>query len=526
MINQTITLDAIKRDIQLGKIPEALSACHQYLSTHQSDVSAWFILTDLYLRTKQFPQALNAVNTAEALAPNQPQIMISKIACLIHIGENNDALKIAIRLLSSQPTLLAKDWLKLGVHFHQLNTLENAHQCFVQTVVIEPNNSHYRFNLATSFRNIGDINQATVELTKTLALNPKDWDAYLARSLLKKVNNNDNHIAQLTGKITENKGDDAQSKLLFALAKEQEDCQQYQASFRSLAQANTLRNQFTQYDVDNDVEAINSIKAHFNKKTELNAFSASEITPIFIVGLPRTGTTLLERIISQHPSVKAAGELQDFSSCLTKAVLNSTTRPLTHKSDFIKQSAKIDFTKLGKSYLKSVSTHIGNKPIFIDKMPLNFLYVGLIQQALPQAKIIHLTRAPMAACYAIYKTSFGQAYPFSYDLNNLAKYYLAYRQLMKHWQTTNSTGLYEVNYEKLVTESAIEAQKTFQFLGLDWHDEYLELEQNRQASATASSSQVRGKIYQSSVELWRQYQEPLAPIKNQLLQAGIDPEVW
>ncbi len=157
---------------------------------------------------------------------------------------------------------------------------------------------------------------------------------------------------------------------------------------------------------------------------------------------------------------------------------------------------------------------------------MNFLYTGLIQQALPNAKIIHLTRSPMAACYAIYKTNFGQAYPFSYNLDNLAKYYIAYRQLMTHWKQTNTNNFIEVNYEELVTSPEKVSKQVFNFLDMEWRNEYLQLNKNKQASATASSSQVRGEIYQSSVELWRHYQEELSPLSKQLEQAGINPETW
>jgi tetratricopeptide (TPR) repeat protein len=486
------------------------------------------MLSDLYLRTKQLQLALKAITHTEKLAPEQPQIQIFKINCQILTGNNNLALQTANNLLSKNKQLLAKDWLNLGVNFHQLNSLKNAHHCFVNAVEIEPLNSHFRFNLATSFRNIGNIKQSEIELKKNLALNPNDWDGFLARTLLKKHSLDDNNIAELKQKIALKKNKEAQSKLLFSLAKEQEDCALYVDSFKSLKQANDLRNEFTQYNISHDIEAMECIRTTFtqaNKKITDRLYTTTK-QPVFIVGLPRTGTTLLERIISQHPQVLAAGELHDFSSCLTKATIKSSTTPLTNKVDFIQQTAKVDFSELGQAYIQSTSMLTTESPIFIDKMPLNFLYTGLIQQALPHAKIIHLTRSPMAACYAIYKTSFGQAYPFSYNLDNLVKYYIAYRKLMSHWQQENQANFIEINYEQLVTSPALVGKEVFDFLSLDWQEEYLQLENNKQASATASSSQVRGGIYQSSVELWRNYHNELTQFRQTLAQANINPEKW
>ncbi|MEW6982016.1 sulfotransferase [Colwelliaceae bacterium 6471] len=515
--------------IQQGRLSQALTQCQQYCAEHPDNLQAWYMLTDLYLRTKQSIQALTAVLKTEILAPEQPQVQLLKINCLIHTGNNEHALQTANELFEKSINLLAKDWLTLGLQFHQLNSLLCAHRCFKQAVDLEPKNNQYLFNYATSLRNTGELTQAEHVFAQVLALNPKDWDAYLARSLLKKMSTDSNNIAELKALIATNNSKDAQSKLLFALAKEQEDCQEYSESFKQLKQANDIRKEFTQYDVDNDIEAFNCITTTYktgHHSVTTKSTDISDTQAIFIVGLPRTGTTLLERIISQDNEVFAAGELHDFSSCLTLAVTKHSKVPLTNKLDLIAHSASIDFDQLGKDYLQSTKALTKNSAKFIDKMPLNFLYTGLIQRALPNAKIIHLTRSPMAACYAIYKTSFGQAYPFSYDLNNLAKYYLAYRKLMTHWQQANANNFIEINYEQLVTSPAKVSKQAFNFLDIEWRDDYLQLQNNKHASATASSAQVRGEIYQSSVELWRHYQEELSPLSIQLEQAGIDPETW
>jgi len=523
------TLDNIKKFIQQGEISKALIDCQQFCSNNPTNLQAWFILTDLYLRSKQSSNALNAILKAENLAPTQPQIRILKINCLALTGNTKDALVVAKKLFNEQPLLLAKDWSSLGLHFHQLNSLSLAHQCFESAVKIEPNNSHYQFNYATSLRNNGDLEGSARALNKVISLKPNDWDAYLARSLLKKVTQEQNNITDLIALTNNPKTNkEAQSKLFFALAKEEEDCQQYKNSIKHLQQANEIRSQFTQYNVDNDIETIDSICTNFGEFGDIHLINKPNNSnqPIFIIGLPRTGTTLLERIISQHPDVLAAGELHDFSTCLTLTVNSSSSTPLNNKQEFIKQSARIDFNALGETYLNSTKELVQDNPFFIDKMPLNFLYTGLIQRALPQAKIIHLTRAPMAACYAIYKTSFGQAYPFSYNLDNLAKYYIAYRKLMDHWLKSNDNNFVEVSYESLVKFPQETSEQVFRFLSLPWQTEYLTLKNNKQASATASSSQVRGKIYQSSVELWRKYAKELSPLREELLQAGIEPDNW
>jgi hypothetical protein len=158
-------------------------------------------------------------------------------------------------------------------------------------------------------------------------------------------------------------------------------------------------------------------------------------------------------------------------------------------------------------------------------MPMNYLYCGLIRRALPQAKIVHLTRVPMAACYAMYKTLFKDGYPFSYDLGEIARYYIAYRRLMDHWQATLPGGIHTVSYEDLVADQLGETRRLLDFCGLEWQDACTEFHRNSSAATTASAVQVRRPMYDSSVAQWRHYAKQLAPLREQLRAAGIDPEV-
>jgi len=506
-----------------GKIKQALEQCQQFAQHNPTNLQAWYILSDLFLRCNMTAQALVSINKAQILDNSQPQIQILKIQCLLLNGDPSQALIIANALFDKKPVLMGKDWLSLGFNFHQLNVIKSAHHCFEKAIEIEPNNSQYRFNLATSLRNFGELEQAHIDFNKVIALNSRDWDAYLARSEVKKATKDCNNIKQLTLLLKSNTIDtQAQIKLNFAKAKEQEDCHHYSDSYSSLKKANNFRNSLTKYDVEHDIKAMQCIIDTYSIDLTIKQTSGcSNDEPIFIVGLPRTGTTLLERIIGQHCDVFSAGELNNFPANLTRQLTENTEEKITSKLDLIKRSAELNFENLGQQYINSTKLLTGNSARFIDKMPLNFLYVGLIQKALPKAKIIHLTRNPMATCYAIYKTNFNQAYPFSYDLNNLAKYYIAYSNLMKHWKQANPQNFLEVSYEQLVNSTEEIGRKVFNFLELKWQVDYVNLENNKQASSTASSAQIRGKIYNSSIDLWKNYKSQLETLREQLEQAGI-----
>jgi hypothetical protein len=243
--------------------------------------------------------------------------------------------------------------------------------------------------------------------------------------------------------------------------------------------------------------------------------------PIFIVGLPRTGSTLLERMLGSHSDVFAAGELQNFAIELVKLAKSTFAGERLDKLSLVNKSTRLDFSALGANYLDSTRPRTGSSRFFIDKMPLNFLYIGLIHLALPAARIVHLTRHPMDACYAIYKTPFDQAYPYSYDLQDLGRYYIAYRQLMDHWHAMLPGRVLDVAYEDLVSNTEGTIRQVLEYCDLEWQPACLDFHQSLAPTNTASAAQVREPVYTSSVAKWRHVEEGLAPLRTMFEQAGI-----
>ena len=230
----------------------------------------------------------------------------------------------------------------------------------------------------------------------------------------------------------------------------------------------------------------------------------------------------MEQILGSHSQVTAAGELNQFAEQLTLQLRkNPAHRPAT-RADQVALAADLDFEQLGKAYLESVGPLAGPAPRFVDKMPLNFLYAGLIHTALPEATIVQVSRHPIDTCYAIFKRQFADAYPWSYDLEEVAAYYLAYRKLMAHWNSVMPGVLHEVRYEELVRNVEQESRRLLDHCGLPWEEHCLQFHQRIQASTTASASQIRRPLYNSSVELWRRYEKQLAPLVGILRSNGID----
>ncbi len=245
---------------------------------------------------------------------------------------------------------------------------------------------------------------------------------------------------------------------------------------------------------------------------------------IFVLGLPRTGTTLVERILGSHDSVISAGELTNFTRCIAgMAQAVSQQNPdfqTADRNDMVRMTAQINFAQLGQVYIESTRPLTGQSPNFVDKFPQNTLNIGPIRLALPETKIVLLQRNPMDSCYSMYKQLFTDIYQFSYDLEELGKYFIAHQRLLDHWLDVAGDAIHVAHYEDLVTEPETEIRKLLEFCGLPWQDQCLEFHQNTQASTTASASQVRQKLYSSSIGKWKDYEEQLEPLRKMLDEAG------
>jgi hypothetical protein len=314
---------------------------------------------------------------------------------------------------------------------------------------------------------------------------------------------------------------DARLHLCHALAKHHEDRQEYSTAFQYLERGKGPKRASLHYSSDDDRALFDAVQAvctaeFLNAKTT----GCDSAEPIFIVGMPRTGTTLIERILSSHPDVFAAGELTNFSLMLKRAARTASNRVLDPET--LRAAPGIDLAQLGSSYIESTRPRTGHTPRFIDKMPLNFLYAGLIRRALPNAKIVCLRRNPLDTCLSNYRQLFATSfsyYNYAYDLLDTGRYYRMFDALAEHWRKHMPRNYHEVCYETFVADTEAEARKLLDFCDLSWDPACLQFHENTAPVATASSVQVRQPIYRTSVDRWRKYAEQVAPLRE-LLNAG------
>jgi len=283
----------------------------------------------------------------------------------------------------------------------------------------------------------------------------------------------------------------------FALAKVCEDLGNYEQAFKHYIEGNALRKKLLNYHISKDIDLFKQIKSSyiFIKQSALNVDNLSiKRSPVFIVGMPRSGTTLVEQIISSHPQVTGAGELS-FAA--------QFGAPLSRGLTLIDNDALNNFRKKYLAGLQNISQ--GNLTV-TDKMPNNFLYLGLIAAAFPEAKIVHVKRNPAAVCWANYKQYFEpKGVGYYYDLDDVVSYYRLYENLMEFWMKSLSKRIYKLDYEVLTINQEDETRKLIDYVGLDWDEKCLSPQNNTRAVLTASDIQVRKKVYQGSSQQWEKY---------------------
>ena len=501
---------------------QAITNCEQLNRQHPDFASGWHTASQLALRLNNPAMALTAIEKAVAIEPNNTEWLLQKGTCLARLGHMEE-LGTLVDALSSGAMKTAYQCSALGMMLTQLERREEAVEHYQKAAAFKPNQAKHYYNIACLQRSLGEIERAEGNFDKAIDLDPTDYESYKLRSELRIQTPDNNHVEVLltsldTG-IVEKRG---KGHICYALAKELEDLGESERSFEYLKLGADTRRSLMQYDLQRDLSTIATIQNTFNTDTFDGAIEGDDNSEaIFILGLPRTGTTLVERILSSHSDVFAAGELTHFAVQMMKIMRDQGTDKKIDRDDLVRLSPKLDFKKLGENYVASTRPFTGHTARFIDKLPLNYLYVGLIHLALPNSKIINLQRDPMDTCYAIYKQLFVDAYPFSYDLEELGQYYVAYYQLMEHWKSVLPGVIHTVRYEELVDDIERQSRDLFEFCGLDWQPQCLNFHESKEASTTASTVQVRQPVYQSSVGKWRNYEKQLQPIVDILDQAGI-----
>ena len=422
--------------------------------------------------------------------------------------------------LSNSPLYLemaAETWSRLGLHARALPLYRKACE-------LQPEIEKFQAGLAACSVLMGQLDEAQALYRGLLEKHPQHQRNHYELSRLGTARDRA-HLEQMLA-VLEQAGLPPERNifLYYAIAKELEDLGEWDESFRYYrlggdAAAAVARR--AGYTVDSDVALMERIEAVCSEEWLMGEAApplptAGGGTPLFVVGLPRTGTTLTERILASHSGVESADETFFLQIAIRRASGMQSREDMSPR--MIEAAAGEDMARIARAYLDAVDYRLEGKPLFIDKYPFNFLYLGFIARAFPGARIVHLRRNPMDACFAMYKQSF---FRFAYSLEDLAAYYIAYDRLSRHWREHLGDRLVEVEYEALVSEPEREIRGLLDRLGLEFQQACLDFHLNEKPSATASTVQVREKAHTRSVQRWRKFEHHLQPLREQLETAGI-----
>jgi len=519
-------LDEIWQNLQKKDLNLAVRNSNLLTQKFPDFAAGWYAASHVAQLIRQPESALTAIDRALDIEPANIDWLLHRAGCLSMCGDIESSRKTLLILLGNSSRYNASQLSRLAFLCGRLELHDKSALLYQRLIDREPKNGGHWYNLASTQRLQGQIEQAETSLDKAIGLNPEDYAAYQLRSDLRTQTSASNHVSQLQNVLEEGiKNPTGEVQICYALAKENEDIGDSEASFQALSRGAALRRKHINYNINDDTQTIDAIISTYHPAhlaAHQDGYSTRE--PIFIIGLPCTGITLVEQILASHSAVFAAGELNNFAMQMMKQLRKGPGAKNVSRLERLQQIAELDIAGLGRAYLESGRPHTGQTPYFVDRMPLNFLYAGLIHQALPQAKIIHPVRDPMETCYAIYKRLFQEGYPWSYDLDEIATYYLAYRRLMAHWNKLMPGVIHELAYEDLLTDLEPHSRDLLKFCDLPWEPQCLRFDENSAASTTASVALVRQAIDTSSVHRWRDYQQQLAPLATKLREGGIQAD--
>jgi tetratricopeptide (TPR) repeat protein len=403
------------------------------------------------------------------------------------------------------------------IHREKLEYHE-ANLCIDRALQLEPSNPHARLLKARILAEQGNFSDAISVYENLINDEPGFLPSYVPYSRVKKFSLDDPFLPKLEKMVFENERLLSQETINFALGKIYDDCKEWDKAFLHYKKANILTNRFKRYNQDEDKKGFDAVITYFTEENikKLHRFKVGQKFPILIIGMPRSGTTLIEDVIARHSKVEPAGELGFWREAISSVSVVDANLGFPES---ISKLTKDDAERLVSKYIETLKSHINensNCTFVTDKMPHNFLWLGAIAGLFPEMPIIHCKREPMDNCLSIYFQTFEGEHSYAYDLENLGFHYKQYERLMSHWHQVLPGRILDVQYEDLVADPEYWTRKMIEHVGLQWEDGCLEQQESDRTVKTASIWQVRQPIYKTSVKRWKHYEKHLGPLKEAL----------
>lgn len=503
----------------------AVSNCATELLKQNSESPEGHFLSGLVEKAAlRLAKASEEFATALELDPERYDAAIELANQHCAARRNGEAFELLVRyesMLGNSPLYLDM----AGTVYSDIGMSERAWPLYRKANELQPGIDLFQANLASCSVYLGKIDEAKEVYRRLLDKYPGHQRNHYQLARLEKARDT-KHVEQMLEILrSTNLRPDQNVFLYYALGKELEDLERWDDAFYHYKLGGDAVGSVADYDVQTDLRIVDTVIDTCNEEwmaagADTASTDPDEKTPIFIVGLPRTGTTLTERIIASHSRVESVGETEFVQMVIRRESGVQSVEKMT--PEMIEVMAEKDIDLIAEGYLDAVRYKLGDEPMFIDKLPFNYLYLGFIAKAFPQAQIVYLKRNPMDSCFALYKQVFTWPYKYSYRLDTLGQYYVAYERIMNHWRQVLGKRLIEVEYESLVADQEGQTRRLLDRLGLEFEESCLRFDENKSAATTASSVQVRQKVHTGSVNKWKRFEKQLEPLKHYLESAGID----
>ena len=535
---------------QAGRRQEAEALYRQVLAQQANHAAALHFLGLLLHQTGRSEEGLGLIEQSVALQPRNADFLNNTGTVMRDLGRVAAAVDFFRGAVDVKPDqLAARD--NLGSSLKQLGQFDAAEEIYRGTIGRNPFHVRARIGLAETLQEAGRLDEAIALFRESLSIRPKDAELLyglsvammekgkldeatdLARQavtiappmakawlLLTQVKRQSERDKELSGMEAEHakapQGSLARMQLSFGLGKANDDLKDYGRAFDYFAEGNAIRRQGIDYDPVRTRDEFQAMKAVFDAAffEKHRPSDIADDTPIFVVGMPRSGTTLIEQIIASHPQVFGAGELSLLKTAVGKQF------PMSMQGGFpwgVADMPDKAFAEAGQAYLDMLHSRYPGLPHVTDKMPGNFMLVGFLHMMLPKAKIIHCARDAAATCLSIFKVHFrGDSHRYGYELGELADFHNLYTDIMAHWHKVLPGVVHDVRYEDFVADQEGQTRALMAHLGLPWDDKVLSFHETDRPVRTASAAQVRQPMYQGSVDLWKRYGDRLKPLLDKL----------
>jgi len=499
------------RHLHASRYRKAEDAFKKVLMEDENNIDALRFMGILAFKSGNHDIAEAVLTKALKLDPTYSLVWANLAQVFSVTGQLDKAKKSFKNILNMDPKN-GLIWAEYGTVLTKLANYREGRDAYLKALEFKPNSPRVHLSLGHVYKTMGEINASINSYKNTIIQNNLSGEAYWSLANLKTYSFSENEIKDMEKTLKGDMSDIERSQMHFALGKAYEVQKDFDRSFRNYYKGNTVKKGLIKYSSDDTSDNTRRILDFFSNENinNLSKSSTNNPDPIFVLGMPRSGSTLVDQIISSHSKVDGTQELPN----IIKIAAELNNHKQNSYPEVLKELDDLKISKLGEDYISETTWARDNAPFFIDKMPNNFIHIGLIKTILPNAKIIDTRRDPMDTCFSCFKQFFARGQLFTYSMEDLGNYYADYIRAMNHWHKVYGKDIFTIHYDDVINKTEETIRELIDYCNLPFEQECLEFYKSSRPVKTPSAEQVRQPIYKSGLNYWKNYEKYLLPLKK------------